>query len=130
MNTTYITQTKKLNIFFFAAWYRKGRLIVLWVNGSFRSFPRNAAWYVPALQGTCSLAVKLQPICFAPLWKGDATAASQQISQIHEECLCGEEAPGFGTKCLKEDKVRWVKRNCVSHKGSYKLFQGVIVFQI
>ena len=126
----YLSRNQEFSLSFLQPATERDRLIVLWVNSSFRSFPRNAAWYVPALQGTCSLAVKLQPICFAPLWKGDATAASQQISQIHEECLCGEETAGFGTKCLKEDKVLWVKRNCVGHrKGATNCFKVWLCFK-
>ena len=70
---------------------------------------QNPDWYVPDLkpQSNWTLQVKLHPVCYAPL-KRAGTKPEPYIAHVHDaaDCPCGNDRPGFGTACAKEEQVK------------------------
>ena len=70
---------------------------------------QNPDWYVPDLKPKTnwSLEVTLHPVCYAPL--KPATNEKHEPHIVHQaanKCQCGVDAPGFGTECAKETRVK------------------------
>eukprot|EP00435_Cladocopium_sp_Y103_P060280 s109_g22.t1 len=79
---------------------------------------QNPDWYVPDLkpESNWSLEVTLHPVCYAPL--KPATSKKNEPHIVHQatnKCQCGNDAPGFGTECAKEEKLKLPdsSRRCV-----------------
>ncbi|CAK8992716.1 unnamed protein product [Durusdinium trenchii] len=75
---------------------------------------RNAEWYVPAIdpKSHWTLGAELHTIGFAPLTReGQGLQGSESsegplgLTFYDQECRCGVEVAGFGTNCLREQRV-------------------------
>ncbi|CAE7203676.1 Ankrd17 [Symbiodinium sp. CCMP2456] len=69
---------------------------------------RNADWYIadPDSASNWTLSVEFGPVCFAPLQTSTAASGGHHITRYADKCNCGDEQPGVGTECLKEEKIK------------------------